>query len=101
MTVIGAEQFPGELDTLRADNSRLRRLLQLSEGQALRGSCDQAMPTAPESPISTASSPAEKVRFLPDISVVALMFTRYGGSATAGRVNAHDQGLLAKGHEPR
>jgi hypothetical protein len=28
------EQFPGELETLRADNMRLRRLLRLSEEQA-------------------------------------------------------------------
>lgn len=68
MTVIGAEQFPGELDTLRADNSRLRRLLQLSEGQARAAASDQATLTgAPESPISMASSPAEKVRFYFDI----------------------------------
>jgi putative transposase len=34
LTVSGVESFPGELDTLRADNVRLRRLLQLSEEQA-------------------------------------------------------------------
>ena len=34
LTVSGVEGFPGELDTLRADNVRLRRLLQLSEEQA-------------------------------------------------------------------
>ena len=68
MTDYRAEQFPGELDTLRADNSRLRRLLQLSEGQARAAASDQAMLTgAPESPISMASSPAEKVRFYFDI----------------------------------
>jgi hypothetical protein len=42
LTVSGVESFPGELDTLRADNVRLRRLLQLSEEQALEATSDQA-----------------------------------------------------------
>jgi hypothetical protein len=42
LTVSGVESFPGELDTLRADNVRLRRLLQLSEEQARAAASDQA-----------------------------------------------------------
>jgi len=42
LTVSGVESFPGELDTLRADNARLRRLLQLSEEQAHAAASDQA-----------------------------------------------------------
>ncbi len=33
-TVSVKKQFPGELETLRADNTRLRHLLKLSEEQA-------------------------------------------------------------------
>jgi hypothetical protein len=39
------ERFPGELQTLRADNVRLRRLLALSEEQTRAADPDQA--TAP------------------------------------------------------
>ena len=38
--------FPGELDTLSADNIRLRRLLRLSEQQARAANSDQATLTA-------------------------------------------------------
>ena len=41
LTVSGVEDFPGELDTLRADNVRLRRLLQLSEEQARAAAREQ------------------------------------------------------------
>ena len=37
------ERFPGELETLRADNARLRRLLELSEEQA-RGAEESSRP---------------------------------------------------------
>ena len=37
------ERFPGELETLPADNVRLRRLLELSEGQARSAHPDQAV----------------------------------------------------------
>ena len=64
MTVSGVESFPGELDTLRADNVRLRRLLQLSEEQARAAASDQATLTgAPASPVAMGSSSADKVRF--------------------------------------
>ena len=64
LTVSGVESFPGELDTLRADNVRLRRLLQLSEEQARAAASDQATLTgAPDSPVTMGSSSAEKVRF--------------------------------------
>jgi hypothetical protein len=79
LTVSGVEGFPGELDTLRADNVRLRRLLQLSEEQARAAASrllqlseeqaraaasDQATLTgAPASPVTMGSSSADKVRF--------------------------------------
>jgi hypothetical protein len=40
-TVVVEEQFPGELETLRADNVCLRRLLKLSEEQARAADTDQ------------------------------------------------------------
>jgi hypothetical protein len=52
------------LDTLRADNLRLRRLLRLSEEQARAAASDQATLTgAPGSPVTMGSSSADKVRF--------------------------------------
>ena len=64
LTVSGVESFPGELDTLRADNARLRHLLQLSEEQARAAASDQATLTgAPASPVTMRSSSADKVRF--------------------------------------
>lgn len=64
MTVSGVESNPGELHTLRADNVRLRRLLQLSEEQARAAASDQATLTgAPDSPVTMGSSSADKVRF--------------------------------------
>jgi superfamily II DNA or RNA helicase len=66
--VVVEERFPGELDTLRADNARLRRLLQLSEEQARSADLDQATLTgAPEPPISMRSAPEDKVRFFLDL----------------------------------
>ncbi len=68
LTVSGVERFPGELDGLRADNARLRRLLQLSEEQAWAAANDQAtLVGAPESPVSMSSRPADKVRFYFDL----------------------------------
>ena len=62
--VSGIENFPGELDTLRTDNLRLRRLLQLSEEQARAAASDQATLTgAPDSPVTMGSSSTSKVRF--------------------------------------
>ena len=64
MTVSGVESFPGELDTRRADNGRLRRLLELSEEQARAAASDRATLTgAPASPMRMSSSSADKVRF--------------------------------------
>lgn len=58
------ESFPGELDTLRADNARLRHLLRLTEEQARAAASDQATLTgAPTSPVTMGSSSADKVRF--------------------------------------
>lgn len=58
------EKFPGELDSLRADNSRLRRLLRLSEEQARAAAGDQATLTgAPDSPVTMGSNSTDKVRF--------------------------------------
>jgi hypothetical protein len=66
--VVVEEQFPGELETLRADNVRLRRLLKLSEEQARAAAPDQATMTgAPESPVSMRSAPEDKVRFFLDL----------------------------------
>lgn len=68
LTVSSIERFPGELDSLRADNARLRRLLQLSEEQARAAASDQAVLTgAPQSPVSMESSPVDKVRFYFDL----------------------------------
>ena len=67
-TVSMKEQFPGELETLRADNVRLRRLLKLSEEQARAADPDQATLTgAPESPVHMGSTPDDKVRFYLDL----------------------------------
>jgi superfamily II DNA or RNA helicase len=56
------------LDTLRADNARLRRLLQLSEEQARAAAGDQATLTgAPASAVTMGSSSADKVRFFFDL----------------------------------
>jgi hypothetical protein len=64
LTVSDVDSFPGELDTLRADNMRLRRLLQLSEEQARAAATDQATLTGtPASPVTMRSSSADKVRF--------------------------------------
>jgi hypothetical protein len=49
---------------LRADNARLRRLLQLSEEQARAADPDQAALTgATHAPVDMRSTPEEKVRF--------------------------------------
>jgi hypothetical protein len=49
------ERFPGELETLRADNVRLRRLLKLSDEQARAADPDQAALTgAPTTPVDIA-----------------------------------------------
>jgi len=62
------EQFPGELETLRADNMRLRRLLKLSEQQARAADPDQATLTgATESAVNMESTPEDKVRFYLDL----------------------------------
>lgn len=62
------EGFPGELETLRADNVRLRRLLKLSEEQARAADPDQAtLSGAPESPVNMRSMPEAKVRFFLDL----------------------------------
>jgi hypothetical protein len=64
LTVSGVESLPSELDTLRADNARLRRLLQLSEEQARAAASDQATLTgAPTSPVTMTSSSTDKVQF--------------------------------------
>ncbi|CAN5390736.1 hypothetical protein BH09ACT7_BH09ACT7_60150 [soil metagenome] len=64
----GIEKFPGELDTLRADNGRLRRLLRMSEEQARAAASDQAtLTSAPASPVTMGSSSADKVRFFVDV----------------------------------
>ena len=58
------ERFPGELETLRADNVRLRRLLELSEEQARAADPDQAALTgAPTAPVDMRSVPEDKIRF--------------------------------------
>jgi hypothetical protein len=68
LTVSGVEQFPGELADLRADNARLRRLLQLSEAQAQAAANNQAtLVGAPESPVGMSFSRADKVRFYFDL----------------------------------
>lgn len=62
------ERFPGELETLRADNMRLHRLLKLSEEQARAADPDQATLTgAPESSVNMRSAPEDKVRFFFDL----------------------------------
>ena len=58
------EQFPGELATLRADNVRLRRLLELSKEQARAADPDQpALTGAPTAPVDMRSAPEAKLRF--------------------------------------
>jgi hypothetical protein len=66
--VVVEERFPGELETLRADNVRLRRVLKLNEEQARAADPDQATLTgAPESPVNMRSAPEDKVRFFLDL----------------------------------
>ena len=62
------ERFPGELETLRADNVRLRHLLKLSEEQARAADPDQAtLSGVPESPVNMASTAEDKIRFYLDL----------------------------------
>jgi hypothetical protein len=62
--VVVEERFPGELETLRADNMRMRRLLKLSEEQARAADPDQAtLSGAPESAVNMGSPPEDKIRF--------------------------------------
>ena len=62
------ERFPGELETLRADNVRLRRLLKLSGEQARAAQPDQAtLSGAPESPVNITSAPQDKIGFYLDL----------------------------------
>jgi superfamily II DNA or RNA helicase len=62
------EQFPGELETLRAENMRLRRLLKLSEEQARAADPDQAtLAGAPTTPVDMASTLDDKIRFYTDL----------------------------------
>jgi superfamily II DNA or RNA helicase len=66
--VVVEERFPGELETLRADNERLRRLLKLSKEQARAADPDQAtLSGAPESPVNMRSVPEAKLRFFLDL----------------------------------
>jgi hypothetical protein len=52
------------LETLRADNVRLRRLLELSEEQARAADPDQAALTgAPTAPVDMRTVPEDKIRF--------------------------------------
>jgi hypothetical protein len=58
------ERFPGELETLRADNVRLRRLLELSKEQARAADPDQpALTGAPSAPVDMRSASEAKLRF--------------------------------------
>lgn len=62
------ETLPGELETLRADNVRLRRLLMLSEEQARAADPDQAALTgAPTTFVDMGSTPEDKIRFCIDL----------------------------------
>ncbi|WP_245720504.1 DEAD/DEAH box helicase [Nocardia uniformis] len=58
------ERYPGELETLRAEAARLRRLLDLTEQQARAADPDQ---TAAGTPVDMGSSPETKVRFYLDL----------------------------------
>ena len=59
------ERYPGELETLRAENVRLRRLLDLSAEQARAADPDQAALTSvpTPAPVDMRSSPEDKVAF--------------------------------------
>ena len=59
------ERYPGELETLRAENVRLRRLLDLSAEQARAADPDQAALTSvpAPAPVDMRSSPEDKVAF--------------------------------------
>ena len=58
------ERYPGELDALRAENTRLRRLLDLTEQQARAADPDQ---TATMSRVDMRSTPQQKVQFYLDL----------------------------------
>ena len=59
------ERYPGELETLRAENVRLRRLLDLSAEQARAADPDQAALTSvpAPAPVDMRSLPEDKVAF--------------------------------------
>ena len=58
------ERFPGEVEELRAENSRLRKLLALSEQQARAAAADQlALGLTDPGQLTMASSPTDKVLF--------------------------------------
>lgn len=61
---LAVEGYPGELETLRADNARLRRLLDLAEQQARAADSDQ---TATGTSVDMRSSSEDKVRFYLDL----------------------------------
>ncbi|WP_405135596.1 TOTE conflict system archaeo-eukaryotic primase domain-containing protein [Nocardia sp. NBC_01388] len=58
------ERYPGELEALRAETARLRRLLDLTEQQARAADPDQ---TAVGTPVDMQSAPEAKVRFYLDL----------------------------------
>lgn len=58
------ERFPGELETLRAENTRLRNLLRLTEDQARAAAPEQ---TAAGTPVDMQSKPQAKVQFYADL----------------------------------
>jgi hypothetical protein len=58
------ESYPGELDSLRAENTRLRRLLDLTEQQARAVDPDQ---TGAATSVDMRSSPEQKIVFYLDM----------------------------------
>ncbi|MFC9896107.1 hypothetical protein ACFVMC_20665 [Nocardia sp. NPDC127579] len=58
------ERYPGELDTLRAENVRLRNLLRLTPEQSGAVDPDQ---TSANTPVDMRSSPEDEVRFYTDL----------------------------------
>jgi hypothetical protein len=65
LAVSGIDQFPGELDNLRADSTRLLRQLQLSKEQARAAAIDQATLVGErESPVSVPSILGDPITFL-------------------------------------
>ena len=97
------ERFPGELATLRADNVRLRRLLELSKEQARAADPDQPDLTgAPTAPVDMQSPRRQNSGSTQACFVAAQMYTRSVGrtDVTGDRVGCLPSTAIGTENEP-